>query len=337
MIAALQPIFKTTIVQEIRTSIISNSITKAMTIINTALVTDWSKAPSYTSTTLPSPSPSQLRLSVLATGLHNVVRSRASGTHYSSGPLPHVPGIDGIGKAQDGKRYYFTTFAPGAGGSFASEINVEARRCIEIPEELDAVQAAAMVNPALSSWMAMKTRATDLPKGFSVLVLGATSASGKLAIALARALGAGRVVGAARNPETLSKLGLDEVVVVNDDPSKTDFGNLGQIDLVLDYIYGPLTAHLLSTIKTEKPLQYVHIGGLSGQELMLPGAVLRSKDITIRGSGPGAWGLGDAMRVLPEMLEAFKSIEKQPVKEVKLADVESEWATRSEERVVFVP
>lgn len=308
-----------------------------MTTINTAQVTSWSNPPVYTTTTLPAPTPSQLRLKVLASGLHQVVRSRASGKHYSSGPLPHVPGIDGIGEAEDGKRYYFTTFAPGAGGSFASAINVEARRCIELPEGMDAVQTAALVNPALSSWMAMKTRAADLPEGFTVLVLGATSASGRLAIELARALGAKRVVGAASNLATLSKLGLDETVVVNDDPSKTDFGSLGHVDLVLDYIYGPLTAHLFASIRTEEPMQYVHIGGLSGQDLVLPGAVLRSKDITIRGSGPGAWGLGDAMRVLPEMLQALKGIEKQPVREVALADVEKEWTREGGERVVFVP
>lgn len=310
-----------------------------MTTITTALVTSWSNPPSYTTTTLPTPTPTQLRLRVLATGLHTVVRSRASGKHYSSGALPHIPGIDGIGESSDGKRYYFTTFAPGAGGSFASAINVEARRCIEIPEGMDDVQTAALVNPALSSWMAMKTRAKDLPEGFSVLVLGATSASGKLAIELARALGAKKVIGAARNAAALAQLGLDETIVVNEnDPSKTDFSTLGPVDLILDYIYGPLTAHLLSCIKTERPVQYVHIGGLSGQDLVLPGAVLRSKDITIRGSGPGAWGLGDAMRVLPEMLQALKGIPKQPVREVDLADVETEWTRGgSGERVVFVP
>ena len=39
----------------------------------------------------------------------------------------------------------------------------------------------------------------------------------------------------------------------------------------------------------------------------------------------------------PTLLSALKDVPEQPVKTVKLADVEAEWNKTSSERVVFVP
>ena len=307
-----------------------------------AIVSTYGKPPSYTTIpTLPPPTPSQLQLRILATGLHNIVRSRANGTHYSSPALPAIPGIDGIGLAPDGTRYYFNAF--GTGGAFASHINVERGAAVPLPDNLDTLQAAALVNPATSSWMAMKARTTNLPPDFTVLILGATSASGRLAIPLARALGAGHVIGAARSASTLASLGLDSsVVVAEGDASTTDFSSLQgrEIDVVLDYVNGALPAAFLSTHKQSKALQYVHIGTLSGREMVLPGAALRAGDVTIRGSGPGAWSLAGAAGEVPGLLQALATVGEQKVRVVKLADVEGEWERRvegGEGRVVFAP
>lgn len=305
-----------------------------------AVVSTFGKPPSYTTIpNLPEPTPSQLQLRITATGLHNVVRSRANGTHYSSPPLPQIPGIDGVGVAPDGTRYYFNAFR--TGGSFASHINVERGGAVPMPDNLDTFQAAALVNPATSSWMAMKTRTSNLPPKFTLLILGATSTSGRLAIPLARALGAAHIIGAARSASSLSTLGLDTSLVVAEDASATDFSSLQglEIDLILDYVNGPLPAALLSAHKQSKPLQYVHIGTLSGQDMALPGAALRSNDLTIRGSGPGAWSLAEAVKQLPGMLEALATVEEQKVRVVKLEGVEGEWERKAEGegRVVFVP
>ncbi|KAM0719302.1 hypothetical protein Q7P37_005207 [Cladosporium fusiforme] len=304
-----------------------------------ALVTTYGEPPAYATVPLPEPGPSQIQLQVIATGLHNLVRSRAAGKHYSSPPLPQIPGTDGIGAAPDGTRYYFSAFR--TGGTFATHINVERGAATPLPEGLDAIQAAALVNPATSSWMAMKARTANLPAAFTVLILGATSASGRLAIPLARSLGAKTIIGAARNAAALSSLSLDSTIVVAEDSSTTDFSSLAgtEIDLVLDYINGPLPTAFLSTHKQKPPMQYVHIGTLSGQDMALPGAVLRSNDLTIRGSGPGAWSLQEAAKQTPTLLEALVGMEKQKVKVVKLEDVEGEWARKDEGegRVVYVP
>ena len=301
-----------------------------------AQVTEWGQRPKYTDVSEPSaPGPDNVRIKVVAAGLHRVVRSRAAGQHYSSGELPHVPGTDGVGTTDDDRTVYFSSFSV---GSMSEYVNVPKRSVLTIPEGIDPVQAAGITNPAMSSWMAFKTRTTNLPKDFSVLILGATSASGRVAIPLARSLGAKRIIGAARNKAALDTLDLDQKIIIADDVEQTDFSTLGDADVILDYVYGPLTVHLFNSLKTTKAVEYVHIGSVSETlEISLPGAVLRSKNLTIRGSGPGAWSMQELLAVMPEMLEAMKNIPEQPVRVAKLADVETEWESTGSERLVFVP
>ena len=63
-----------------------------------AIVLEAGKTPVYGDFKEPVPGNGEVRVNVIAAALSNVVRSRASGTHYSSsGDLPFVVGIDGVG------------------------------------------------------------------------------------------------------------------------------------------------------------------------------------------------------------------------------------------------
>ena len=57
----------------------------------------------------------------------------------------------------------------------------------------------------MSSWIALVWRAR-LEPGETVLILGATGVAGRLAVQVARHLGAGRVIGAGRRAEALEAL-----------------------------------------------------------------------------------------------------------------------------------
>ncbi|KAK4539285.1 hypothetical protein LTR36_000811 [Oleoguttula mirabilis] len=299
-----------------------------------AQVSEWGQPPKYVEAPQPdAPGPGEVRIKVKAVGVHQVVRSRASGKHYSSGMPPHIPGIDGIGTTEDGQTVYWASFDV---GSMAEYINLPKRNTRPLPEGTDPIQAAGIINPAMSSWMAIMTRTTNLPPDFTALIVGATSASGRVAISLVRALGAKKVIGAARNKSALATLGLDASIVIENDPEKTDFDTLGEVDCVLDYVFGPLTVHLLKSLKSSRPVQYVHIGGLAAQDISLPGAVLRSKNLTIRGSGPGAWSMQEMAQTLDQLLAAVKDIPEQPVKVVRLEDIESAWNEEGSERLVVV-
>ncbi|GIZ36725.1 hypothetical protein CKM354_000019200 [Cercospora kikuchii] len=300
-----------------------------------AQISTWGSIPQlFDVPDLPAPSQNEVRVKVEATGVHRVVRSRASGKHYSAEHLPHIPGIDGVGTTEDGQRVYFITFAT---GTISDYINVSKSSIFPVPDDVCARQIAGALNPAMSSWMAFKGRTSNLPPDFTVLILGATSASGRVAISLARALGAKKVIGAARNTTVLENLDLDQIITIACEAEQTDFSNLDDVDVVLDYVYGPLATHLFESLQTPKPVQYVHIGALSTTEISLPGHVLRSKDITIRGSGPGSWSMQSFMKTLPDLLAAMRHVQEQPIRVAKFEDIEQEWEHSGPERLVFVP
>src|ERR1700733_10546147 len=80
----------------------------AMSKMNAAVVTSFAEPPHYQPFAVPVPGAGEVLVDVLAAGLHPRVRSGASGTHYtSSGTLPMIPGIDGVGRLPDGRTGYF--------------------------------------------------------------------------------------------------------------------------------------------------------------------------------------------------------------------------------------
>jgi NADPH:quinone reductase-like Zn-dependent oxidoreductase len=233
-----------------------------------------------------------------------------------------------------GEKVYFNTMA--TGGSMSKLINVPIAATTPLPDGLDPVKAAALLNPVMSSWMTPKARTTNLLANFAVVILGATSASGNAANSIAQTFGAGRVIGVARNAASLEELELDDRIVLKDLVTETDFSSLVDINVILDLVYGPAMVHLISSLKSRVPTQYVDVGAMSQLVAELPGAVLRSKNITIRGAGPGAWSMGVLKGGLPEVLEALRDIKERNIKVVKLEDVEKVWG-QSGDRIVFVP
>ncbi|OTA96225.1 hypothetical protein M434DRAFT_68027 [Hypoxylon sp. CO27-5] len=306
-----------------------------------AQVQSWPEGPKYvTVDDPPAPSDSQVQLRVLAAGAHQVVRSRASGAHYSARQLPHTVGVDCVGKDDaTGKLYYVFTLQ---GGTFAELINVDKSIAYSLPDNVDPASFAASVNPAMSSWMAITQRTTNLPKDFTAVIIGATSASGRLAVHSAKALGAIKVIGIARNAAALEKVdSLDDYIVLNDVVAETDFSKVQDCDVILDYVYGDATIHLLSSLsRAKKPVQYVEIGSLAQRTAEIPAHLLRSFDLTIRGAGAGSWSIPALQKELHTLVPTMARWELLSAKSVPLKDIESAWNDKSlaeEGRVVFVP
>ncbi|KAI1419226.1 hypothetical protein F5Y12DRAFT_779016 [Xylaria sp. FL1777] len=306
-----------------------------------AQVRDWSEGPRYVSVEdPPAPSENQIQLRVLAAGLHQVVRSRASGKHYSAGQLPHNVGIDCVGQdVATGKLYFYISMQPGF-GSFAELITVAKDAALPLPDSVDPVSFAASVNPAMSSWLALTQRTSNLPEKYTVLILGATSASGRLAALVAKGLGAGKVIGVARDAAALAKIeGLDESIVQKGPITDTDFSQV-VCDVVLDYVFGDLALHALSTLNIQRPLQYVNIGLLSRKEIAIPPGLLRSRDITVRGSGPGAIAPRAMQQEIKRLVPALTGWNLPGAHSVPLKNIEEAWQDKSLEgkgRLVFIP
>ena len=86
----------------------------------------------------------------------------------------------------------------------ADKAIVDVRRAVKLPDDTDVAKVAAAMNPAMSSWVALRHRVPIEP-GQGVLVLGATGNAGMMAVQIARLLGAGRVVGAGRDTGRLGR------------------------------------------------------------------------------------------------------------------------------------
>jgi hypothetical protein len=214
-----------------------------MTKMNAAVVTSFTEPPHYQPFEVPAPSDGEVLADVLAAGLHPRVRSGAAGQHYtSSGTLPMIPGVDGVGRLPDGKLVYFAA-DDDVLGTMADKALVDPRRSVELPAGVDVAKVAAAMNPAMSSWVALRRRVPMKP-GQSVLILGATGNAGAMAVQVARRLGAGRVVGAGRDPERLRALlpaGAEDVVQLTDDADATCqalAAAAAEVDIVLDYLWG---------------------------------------------------------------------------------------------------
>lgn len=138
----------------------------------------------------------------------------ASGRHYlKPATLPAVAGHNGVGRLGDGRRVYFEVPIPPF-GAMAQRTLVSEQHLVAVPEGVDDAVAAALGNTGLAAWLLLAWRAR-VTAGETVLVLGATGIVGRLAVQVARLLGAGRVVAAGRDAGALQQvqeLGADAVV-----------------------------------------------------------------------------------------------------------------------------
>jgi NADPH:quinone reductase-like Zn-dependent oxidoreductase len=314
-----------------------------------AVVTSFGTPPACQDFPTPAPqTPHEVLVDVIAVGLHPRVRSQADGSHYtSSGELPLVPGIDGVGRAPDGTLRYFilpeTTM-----GAMAEQTVVDLRRSVVLPSDSDPVLIAAAMNPAMSSWIALRRRAAFRP-GQRVLILGATGNAGRMAVQVARHLGASQVIGAGRQPErlaALTDLGADATVSL-DGPGADVAEHLGQaardVDVVADYLWGQPTAGAMAAVvmnRTDRgqPLTWIEIGSVAGPTAAVPSAALRAVPLQIVGSGQGSVPARDILAELPELATEIAGgtfqIAAHPV---PLADVETAWKDTDSQRIVITP
>ena len=314
-----------------------------------AIVDQAGQAPVYGDFREPEPAPGRSIIRVTAAALSHVTRARAAGTHYSgAGALPLVPGLDGVGVDESGRRVYFILPEAPFGG-MAQRCLVDARRCIALPDGLADVEAAAMGITGMSAWAALAERA-QLRAGETVLVNGATGASGRLAIQVAKHLGAGRVIATGRNAAAFDELravGADATIALTDDRDtleaafRHEFAN--GVDIVLDYLWGASAeALIVAAAKAGRdavPIRVVQIGAMSGNDIRLPSAALRSSALQLMGSGIGSIPQPRILAAVRGVLEAApRAGFKVATRTLPLAEVAMAWeAGDAASRIVLRP
>lgn len=293
---------------------------------------------------------------VKAASIKNIDKMFAEGTHYENHykEFPAIAGVDGVGVLQNGTRVYTGTKPPY--GMMAEKTIVSKQFCIPIPDLLDDVTAAALPNPALSAWFSLSWRGQIKP-GDTVCILGATGVTGKLAIQIAKHLGAAKVIAAGRDQDilnTLPELGADVTISLkrSDAELKKQFAaeaKANPFNIVLDFLWGPPAEILLdaltgSDISAEAhTTRYIEIGEMAGPVIKLSASTLRSAGIELYGQGGGSIPKEEFAKVPGLLTDLIKLAAggklRIDTETMPLSEIEKAWQRKDikGKRLVIVP
>jgi NADPH2:quinone reductase len=216
---------------------------------------------------LPEPEGAPL-LDVTVSTLNPVDISIGNGRFYGGSPeTPYVIGSEAVGRAADGRRLWYHGRRAMAGRL----VIAEPARVVEIPDGVDDEVAIACGIAGLTGWMAVSWRAR-VTSDDTVLVLGATGTVGSAAVQGAKALGAARVVAAARRPEAAPDAA-DEAVSLD--------GPFPEATVVVDGLWGEPAERALAAAASG--VRYVQLGQSAGPTATLQSAWVRGKLANILG------------------------------------------------------
>lgn len=194
---------------------------------------------------------------------------------------------EGVGRAPDGRRVYFGERSVLPYGAWAERTLVPVEEVWDVPDDVDDRTAIAMGIAATGALVPLEQ--AKIQPGEQVLVLGATGTLGQIALQLARYLGAGRVVAAARSADALERLkarGIaDEIVVLGggDDAAKLQAVTEDGFDVVLDLVCGQ---PMLDALKaTRWGARIMTIGTGAGRKVNLDIADLLFRTLSCIGTG----------------------------------------------------
>jgi NADPH:quinone reductase-like Zn-dependent oxidoreductase len=288
----------------------------------------------------------------VAAGIHQLTRSVAAGRHYSRGGVfPVIPGLNAVARAADGE-LVFTSSGEPPYGTFAELIPSPDAMRFPLPAGARPEAVAAGVNPGMASWLPLQARQAEAGSLGTVLVLGVTGMSGYLAAQNARLLGAARVVGAGRSQSGLDRAaaaGAQAVTLTGD--RDADAEALAKVldgdppGLVLDFVWGPVAETAFQALARQGPgedsadIKYVQIGALAGTEAAVPSSLLRSRKLTISGSGAGSVPADQIKTQIPRYIQLIADGSVQvPFRTFPLSDISAAWiaSTQTGPRVVLV-
>ncbi|MGI5158867.1 quinone oxidoreductase family protein [Microbispora sp. CA-102843] len=276
-------------------------------------------------------------IDVKAVAVENVDKAIAAGTHYASekyiGRFPAIPAFDGIGALPDGTLVGFGNIRLPY-GALAEKAVVPQGSYVPIPDGIDPAVVTVMASAITA--MSMKAAGGFVP-GETVLVQGATGVAGRLAVKVARLLGAGRIVATGRDDNQLREvqaIGADTVIntAVSDEALAQAYLDArgDGYDVVVDYLWGRPSEILLRALVPRsfafgKPTRVVQIGESAGTELALAESSLRTSGVEIYGAAKGL-DPQTMDEVYQQVVTWTRSGELTfDVEKVPLSDIETAW------------
>jgi putative PIG3 family NAD(P)H quinone oxidoreductase len=242
----------------------------------------------------PAPAPGEIRIRVRAAGVNRPDIVQRLG-HYPAPPgASDILGLEVAGEV-DAAGEGVTRWAVGdrvcallGGGGYADHAVVDARHALPVPEGLDFIQAAALPETVFTVF-ANVFEAGGLKAGETLLIHGATSGIGVMAIQMAKAAGA-RVIATSRGAakaEAALALGADVSLNALTDDLPAGIKAAGGVDVVLDMVgaaYAELNLNALKpggrwvVIATlTGPLAQIDLMRVMLKRIVLTGSTLRSR------------------------------------------------------------
>ena len=274
---------------------------------------------------MPAPTigPNEVLVRVKACALNHLDIWIRQGSPAYPMPLPHISGSDVAGTVQqigsqvegvaEGERVYVS---PGVGcghceqclagrdnmcrsygligamchGGYAEYVKVPARNVFPIPGALTFEQAAAFPLVSVTAWHMLFTLA-DLRLGEEVLIMGAGSGVGHMAIQMAKLAGA-RVITTVGSDDKIDKakaLGADEVINHSREKVNQRVRELTQrrgVNVVIEHVGPEVWGQCIDSLA--KGGRLITCGATTGAEVQLDLRYVYSRQLTIKGSYMGS-------------------------------------------------
>lgn len=222
----------------------------------------------------PSPKAGEVLIRTTLTGLNYAdIQARRGGYDAASQP-PFVPGLDvvgvieALGEGVEGLEVGQRVAAFAAGGSYAEKVLAKAVLTYPVPDVLSDEQVSGLT--VLVTAYNVLTWAGRLQKGETVLVHAAAGGVGSTAIQLARAMGAGKIIGTVGSAEKAAlakRLGADEAMVGYEGLGARVLELTGGVgaDLILDSIAGEVFEEGMKALAPfGRLVVYGHASGQAG-------------------------------------------------------------------------
>jgi len=247
---------------------------------------------------MPEPAGEQVRVRVHASGINRAdLLQRAGGYPAPPGSPPNIPGLEFAGEV-DAVGPRVRTWKPGqrvmglvGGGAQAEYVLSHEGLLVEIPQNLDFVQAAGIPEVFMTAHDALFTQAS-LQMGERVLIHAVGSGVGTAAIQLAREAEA-MTFGTSRTPHKLElarELGLDVGLSNENFAAEVNSLTKGEgVHVVIDFIGAPYLEQNLQALAMWGRLVFlstmggvqanVNIGMLMGKRISMRGVTMRTRTL----------------------------------------------------------
>jgi NADPH2:quinone reductase len=237
----------------------------------------------------PKPGPDDVLVKVRAVALNRADLAMARGVrHGQAGGPGETLGLEWAGEVvSDNGEFSPGDRVMGSGGAAFAEYALSDRgRVMPIPAKLSFEDAATLPVALQTMHDAVITHG-ELKAGQSILIQGASSGVGLMGLQIARAMGAGVVIGSSTNAERRTRLrefGADVAVDTNDPKwvqQVRDATDGKGVDVVVDQVTGKLTSQTLHATKILGRI--VNVGRLGGNQAEFDFDIHARRRITLVG------------------------------------------------------